>query len=230
MNLAEQLPEAWLEPLTERLKPETLPRIAAFLAAEQAAGHRVFPPESRRFAAMEEVPPERVRVVILGQDPYHDDGQAHGLAFSVPDGVKPPPSLRNIFRELADDVACPEPSGGNLSSWAEQGVLMLNTVLSVRAHEPNSHRDCGWLDFTDAAIRAIAAMPQPKVFILWGAPAQTKRRWVDESRDAVIASAHPSPLSAYRGFFGSRPFSRANAFLRSRGAPEIDWNPERSLF
>jgi len=230
MSLASQLPRAWREPLLERLGSDILSGIGEFLETEREAGRKVFPPESGRFAALEAVPPEKVKVVILGQDPYHDDGQAHGLAFSVPDGVKLPPSLRNIFKELADDLGCAAPSGGNLSGWARQGVLMLNTVLSVRAHEPNSHRDCGWLEFTDAAVRAVAATPQPKVFILWGAPAQAKRHWVDESRDEVIASAHPSPLSAYRGFFGSRPFSRANAFLRGRGVEVIDWNPERSLF
>ena len=144
----------------------------------------------------------------------------------MPDGTPPPPSLKNIFRELSDDTGCPVPASGSLRRWAEQGVLLLNTVLSVREHAANSHRTFGWLEFTELCVRAIAGLPQPKVFLLWGAPAQKKRVLIDERRDMVIASAHPSPLSAYRGFFGSRPFSRTNDFFAGRGLAGIDWKLE----
>ncbi len=222
-KLIELLPEAWRKLLPEARIAPLLAGIDAALAAESGA---VYPPSELRFEALRLVPPSAVRVVVLGQDPYHEKGQAHGLAFSVPDGTALPPSLKNIFRELTDDVGCPAPSSGCLRHWAEQGVLLLNTVLSVREHAANSHRAFGWLEFTDLCVRAAAGMPQPKVFILWGAPAQKKRGLIDESRDLVIASAHPSPLSAYRGFFGSRPFSQTNAFFAGRGLAGIDWKLE----
>jgi uracil-DNA glycosylase len=160
---------------------------------------------------------------LLGQDPYHQPGQAHGLCFSVPVGVPPPPSLVNIFRELHDDIGCPILAHGHLQSWAQQGVLLLNTVLTVRADEPNSHRGRGWERFTDAVIRSVNDRQKPTVFVLWGKPAQEKAKLIDGARHAVIQAAHPSPLAAHRGFFGSRPFSAVNAALRRFGQPEIDW-------
>lgn len=220
MSLAEQVPPAWRSGVLERCPAEELERIEAFLASEIEA---VYPPAEQRFAALEPMAPAEVKVVIMGQDPYHDDGQAHGLAFSVPPGFRPPPSLRNIFRELASDIGCVPPATGSLAGWARQGVLLLNAVLSVRAHSPNSHRRRGWERFTDACIQVVAAEPSPKVFILWGAQAQEKRKFIDESRDLVIASVHPSPLSVSRGFYGSRPFSKANAFLIDNGRPPVEW-------
>ncbi len=222
--LQNQLPEPWREQLEQLLPLGHLEKIAAFLQAEKAAGKTIFPPEECRFAALHAVAPHQIKVVILGQDPYHDEHQAHGLAFSVPDGVKPPPSLKNIFKELNDDLQILPPQNGNLSKWAAQGVLLLNTVLTVAAHQPLSHRKLGWEEFTDAVIKIAAAQTQKKVFVLWGAPAQSKRGFIDEKRDLVLASAHPSPLSAYRGFFGSRPFSQANRFLTAHGVSAIDWS------
>jgi uracil-DNA glycosylase len=185
--------------------------------------HQVFPPDERVFTAFDLTPPESVRVVILGQDPYHDVGQAHGLAFSVLPGVKVPASLRNIFKELHADLGCEIPTGGCLTPWAKQGVLLLNTVLTVRAHEANSHRGKGWEAFTDAVIQQLSNRTDPIIFVLWGKPAQAKRTMIDAGNHLVLEAAHPSPLSAYNGFFGSRPFSKINASLRSWGKDEIDW-------
>ena len=188
------------------------------------ASGSVFPPEADVFSAFSHTPPERVRAVILGQDPYHEPGQAHGLAFSVRPGVKMPPSLQNIFKELYADTGCTR-SSGCLTAWAEQGVFLLNTVLTVRAGAANSHRDLGWQRFTDAVVSAIAALPQPVAFVLWGAQAQKKAAVcaASEHPRLVLQAPHPSPLSAYRGFFGSRPFSGINAFLQEHGAAPIDW-------
>lgn len=185
--------------------------------------HRVFPPEADVFSALHLTPYEKVSVLILGQDPYHDEGQAHGLCFSVRPGIAMPPSLLNIFKELQADLGCRIPNNGCLTHWAEQGVLLLNAVLTVQAHQANSHKDRGWEMFTDAVIRAVNAKPDPVVFVLWGAYARKKIALIDQSRHIVIESPHPSPLSAHRGFFGSRPFSKINAALRSVGKPEIDW-------
>ena len=185
----------------------------------------VYPPRAALFAALRLTPPERVRAVILGQDPYHEPGQANGLAFSVAPGVKLPPSLRNIFTEYQHDLGLPAPSCGDLTPWAEQGVLLLNTVLTVEAGRANSHRDFGWQAFTDDVIAACAALPQPVAFVLWGAQAQ-KKAAVCRRGDAprlVLCAPHPSPLSSYRGFFGSCPFSQINTFLRGCGEKEIDW-------
>lgn len=226
MTVRRDIPAPWRNLLLPDL-PETLPEeLDAFLAAEIDAGYQLFPPERDRFAALQMTPPEKVRAVILGQDPYHDDGQAHGLAFSVPPGVKLPPSLKNIYKELADDLKLENsPASGCLTPWAEQGVLLLNTVMSVRAHQPMSHHNKGWEIFTDAVIRAVANLPRPKVFILWGKPAQEKARLIPlKENNFVIQSAHPSPLSAYRGFFGSRPFSQCNSFLRQHGVQPVDWS------
>lgn len=196
---------------------------------EEDAAHTVFPPKQQRFSAFQLTPPEAVRVVILGQDPYHEQGQAHGLAFSVMPGVKLPPSLRNIYKELESDLGISPAEGGCLTQWAAQGVLLLNTVLTVREGEANSHQNFGWQQFTDAVVDAVAALAQPVVFLLWGAQAQKKGEAVLRSSypRLVLNAPHPSPLSAYRGFFGSRPFSQANNFLRANGEAEIDWRIKR---
>ncbi len=190
---------------------------------EERRRHTVFPPDKEVFAALHLTPYERVKVLILGQDPYHGPGQAHGLCFSVRRGVPPPPSLVNIFKELHDDLGCSIPSHGNLEHWAGQGVLLLNAVLTVRARQANSHKDRGWETFTDAVIRAVDAAPERVVFVLWGAYARRKAALIDARRHAIIQSAHPSPLSAASGFFGSRPFSKINALLREAGREQIDW-------
>jgi uracil-DNA glycosylase len=166
---------------------------------------------------------DELRVLLLGQDPYHDDGQAHGLAFSVRPGIKSPPSLANIFTELKSDLDCHTPNNGYLVPWAKQGVLLLNAVLTVRAHQPNSHKNQGWERFTDAVIRAVNSRPDPVVFVLWGGYAQKKVPLVDTARHVIVQSAHPSPLSARNGFFGSKPFSKINTALRATGKPVIDW-------
>ena len=217
-----ELPASWVSVLGPECDEPYFGAIRAFLEEERSQ-QPVFPPDEDVFAALRLTAFEDVRVVILGQDPYHDDGQAHGLAFSVRPGVPPPPSLVNIFRELADDVGCPKPGSGSLLPWARRGVLLLNTVLTVRAHEPNSHRGRGWEAFTDAILRAVARREHPSVFVLWGSHAQKRRDLADPGRNPVILSAHPSPLSARRGFFGSKPFSRSNAALRELGESPIDW-------
>ena len=216
------IPKAWRPVIGDETGEEYFEKLERFLERERRE-HNVFPPEDEVYTALRLTPYESVRVLILGQDPYHDDGQAHGLAFSVREGVTPPPSLRNIFKELHADIGVPVPSNGYLVPWAEQGVLLLNAVLTVRAHEANSHKNKGWERFTDAIIRAVSAKEEPVVFVLWGGYAQKKLELVDTSRHAVVASAHPSPLSARRGFFGSRPFSKINSALRDAGRGEIDW-------
>ena len=183
----------------------------------------VYPPSGEIFRAFDLTPFEKVKVVILGQDPYHEPGQSNGLCFSVRKDVRIPPSLVNIYKEMQDDLGCELPANGDLTAWAEQGVLLLNTVLTVRAHAANSHRGIGWEEFTDAAIRALASEDRPIVFILWGTPARRKKSLLSNPKHFVIESPHPSPLSAYGGFFGSRPFSRANAYLASQGIEPIDW-------
>jgi len=216
------VPPGWRDVLADELAKPYVAELAAFVAAERRE-HTVYPPESEEFTALELTPFDDVRAVILGQDPYHGAGQAHGLAFSVRPGVAPPPSLVNIFKELKSDLGISPPGHGYLAGWARQGVLLLNTVLTVRAGEANSHKGHGWEKLTDAIIRAIGGRDRPAVFLLWGAPAQKKAALVDEGRHVVMRSAHPSPLSARNGFFGSRPFSRANAALEERGQPPIDW-------
>ena len=203
------------------------PYFAALMEKVDAAYARgaVFPPRAELFAAFRLTPPERVRAVILGQDPYHEPGQAHGLAFSVRPGVKLPPSLRNIFRELESDCGVPPRSSGDLTGWAEQGVFLLNTVLSVESGRANSHAGFGWQTFTDAVTACLRSLPQPIAFVLWGAQAQKKAAVAADSPypRLVLQSPHPSPLSSYRGFFGSRPFSQINAFLEGHGERGIDW-------
>lgn len=183
-----------------------------------------YPPPADRYRALEMLKPDEVNVVILGQDPYHGEGEAHGLAFSVPDGVKIPPSLRNIFSELASDIHVPPPVATDLTRWAEQGVLLLNTSLTVAPGSPGSHANRGWKRVTDAIISALANSDKPRVFVLWGKHAQSKRELIQDNRThLIIESAHPSPLSVYRGFWGSRPFSRINSWLVEQGRTEIDW-------
>lgn len=187
---------------------------------------QIFPPADDIFNAFHLTPLKDVKVVIIGQDPYHNDGQAHGLCFSVKPDVEIPPSLVNIYQELHDDLGCYIPNNGYLVKWAKQGVLMLNTVLTVRAHVANSHRGKGWEQFTDAAIEALDKEDRPIVFILWGRPAQMKKAMLHNPNHMILEAPHPSPLSAYRGFFGSRPFSKTNAFLQEHGVDSIDWQIE----
>ncbi|NLF68757.1 MAG: uracil-DNA glycosylase [Candidatus Anammoximicrobium sp.] len=216
------LPRSWARLLADECSAPYFVQLQTFLA-DQRRRHTIYPPAEEVFAALEMTPYHRVRVLLLGQDPYHDEGQAHGLCFSVRPGVPLPPSLVNIFRELHDDLGCPLPGHGCLAAWARQGVLLLNTVLTVQAHAPHSHRGKGWERFTDAVIRKVNQKRDPVVFVLWGRPAQQKARWIDSSRHAIVAAAHPSPLSARRGFFGSRPFSTVNQALRRWGREEVDW-------
>ena len=218
------LPPAWQALLKDELQKPYWCSLEQRLGAAYESG-AVYPPAQQLFAAFERTPPACVRAVILGQDPYHEPGQANGLAFSVSRGVKLPPSLQNIYKELEADLGVPAAKSGDLISWAQQGVFLLNTVLSVRAHAANSHKDFGWQSFTDAVIAALAELPQPVAFVLWGAQAQKKAALVEKSPypRLVLQSPHPSPLSAYRGFFGSRPFSQINAFLVSYGFLPVDW-------
>jgi uracil-DNA glycosylase len=222
MGLFEQLPAAWQPVLAQERGKPYLASLEAFLASERATA-TIFPPESAVFNALALTPFDQVRVLVVGQDPYHDDGQAHGLAFSVPQGVRPPPSLVNIFKELSNDLGLPRPPHGNLERWARQGVLLLNVTLTVRAHAPASHKGKGWEQLTDAIILSVNGKADPVVFVLWGGHARAKLDLIDQQRHPVIQSAHPSPLSAKNGFFGSKPFSRINAALRAAGQPEIDW-------
>jgi uracil-DNA glycosylase len=217
----DQLPESWRSALADEFAKPYFHQLQEFLAKERAA-HKVFPPEADVFNAYKLAPFEKVEVLLLGQDPYHDDNQAHGLCFSVRPGIKPPPSLVNMFKELKTDVGCKIPNNGYLVPWAEQGIMLLNAVLTVRAHEPNSHKNQGWETFTDATIRALADRPDPVVFVLWGAYAQKKGKLIDAAKHPVLTAAHPSPLSASK-FFGSRPFSAVNAALEKLGKPPIDW-------
>lgn len=188
--------------------------------------YRVYPDSGDLFNAFHLTPLNNVKVVIIGQDPYHNAGQAHGLCFSVKPGIETPPSLVNIYKELQSDLGCYIPDNGYLTKWAEQGVLLLNTVLTVRAHQANSHRGIGWETFTDAVISALNKEDRPIVFLLWGAPAQKKKQMLNNPKHFVLEAPHPSPLSAYRGFFGCRHFSRANAFLERNGLSPIDWQIE----
>ena len=220
------IPDGWKKILSAEVDKPYYQGLSAFLEQERAA-HKVFPPEADVFNALKLTSYDDARVLILGQDPYHDDGQAHGLAFSVRPGVPQPPSLRNIFRELNADLGLPVPNHGSLTAWAENGVLLLNAVLTVRAHQAGSHHGRGWETFTDAVIQALNARPQPLVFILWGNSAKKKLALIDTTRHHVITGVHPSPLSAQRGFFGSRPFSRTNAYLEELGQEPVDWEVPR---
>ncbi len=215
----------WLEPLKPEFGKPYYAELFKFVQNEYAT-RKIFPPADDIFNAFHLTPLHEVKVVILGQDPYHNDGQAHGLCFSVKPDVEIPPSLVNIYQELHDDLGCYIPNNGYLVKWAKQGVLMLNTVLTVRAHQANSHRGMGWEQFTDAAIRILNEQDRPIVFILWGSPAQKKAQMLDNPKHLILKAPHPSPLSAYRGFFGSRPFSKTNEFLVKNGLAPIDWQIE----
>ena len=216
------IPADWRAQLADEFEKPYFQTLQQFVD-EERQNYTVFPPEQDVFSALKLTPYERVNVFVLGQDPYHDNNQAHGLCFSVRPGIKPPPSLVNIFKELRSDVDFRIPNNGYIVPWAEQGMLLLNAVLTVRAHKPNSHKGHGWEIFTDAVIRAVNAREDPVVFVLWGGYAQKKLALIDTSRHTIIQSAHPSPLSANKGFFGSRPFSAINAALRAAGKPEIEW-------
>ncbi len=219
----QNIPENWRAVLGEELKKPYFLKLKEYVAHERAEG-TVFPEEENVFSALQSTPYEKVRVVILGQDPYHDVCQAHGLCFSVLPGVKPPPSLANIYRELKNDVGVEVPRHGFLQHWAEQGILMLNAVLTVRAHQANSHKDRGWEQFTDEVIRKVNAKKEPVIFVLWGGYAGKKAYLIDSPKHIIIQSAHPSPLSARNGFFGSKPFSKINEKLKALSGTEIDWN------
>ena len=215
----------WLPVLSPEFSKPYYKDLFRFVQTEYQT-RQIFPPAQDLFNALHLTPLSKVKVVILGQDPYHGDGQAHGLCFSVRPDVDIPPSLVNIYRELHDDLGCRMPDNGCLTKWADQGVLLLNTVLTVRAHQAGSHRGHGWEQFTDAIIRAVNSQNRPVVYMLWGAPAQAKRQMLDNPRHLVLTAPHPSPLSAYRGFFGCRHFSQCNAFLEAHGEKPIDWQIE----
>ena len=226
--MAEEIPESWRAALAPVLDTSEARQLGGWLRAEEAAGKTIYPPRGQRLAALAATSLDAVRVVILGQDPYHGPGQAHGLSFSVPDGVRPPPSLVNIFKELESDLGIPRPATGNLAPWAQQGVLLLNNTLTVEAGQAGSHAGRGWDAITDACVAAVAEREVPTVFILWGSHARKKASRVPmlgrASHHLVLASAHPSPLSAHNAFFGSRPCSQTNAFLDNAGRGMIDWS------
>ena len=217
-----QIEPSWKQRLAGEFEKPYFAALTDFVRQEYRTA-TCYPPGKLIFNAFNLCPFDKVKVVIIGQDPYHGPGQAHGLCFSVNEGVPFPPSLQNIFKEIHDDLGVPVPQSGNLTRWAEQGVLLLNATLTVRAHQAGSHQRHGWEEFTDAAIRLLAEERGHLVFILWGAYAQRKGAFIDRNRHLVLASAHPSPLSAYNGFFGNRHFSRANAYLEQHGETPIKW-------
>lgn len=217
------LHESWKVPLLPEFDSAYMAALRQFLVAEKAAGKRIFPKGAEWFRALDLTPLDKVRVVILGQDPYHGEGQAHGLCFSVKPGVRPPPSLVNIYKEIESDLDIRPVTHGFLEHWAEQGVLLLNAVLTVEKGQPASHQGKGWERFTDAIIRLVNARDTPTAFLLWGNYAQRKAEFVDASRHLVLKAAHPSPFSAHNGFLGCRHFSQANAYLESKGLNPIDW-------
>lgn len=222
----EPIPESWQPVLEPVLATAEARQLGGFLVAEEQAGKQIYPPRGCRLKALELTPLDEVKVVILGQDPYHGPGQAMGLCFSVPEGVKIPPSLVNIYKELEADLGVARADHGDLSKWARQGVLLLNNTLTVEAAKAGSHAKRGWDAITDACVAAVAARDEPSVFIIWGSHAQAKAKRIAGLREGphcVIESPHPSPLSAHRGFFGSKPFSRTNAFLSDHGREAIDW-------
>ena len=215
----------WLDALKEEFRQPYYKKLFQTVNEEYRT-RQIFPPADDIFNAFHLTPLHEVKVVILGQDPYHGEGQAHGLCFSVRPGVDIPPSLVNIYQELHDDLGCTIPNHGCLTKWAKQGVLLLNTVLTVRAHQANSHKGIGWEEFTDAAIRKLNEQDRPIVFMLCGRPAQAKKSMLHNPKHLILEAPHPSPLSAYRGFFGSRPFSQANRFLEAQGVEPVDWQIE----
>lgn len=221
MNVA--IAPDWKEKLKEEFEQPYFKELAAFLKAEKKAGKTIYPPGPLIFHAFEATPFHKVKVVLLGQDPYHGPGQAMGLSFSVPDGVRIPPSLQNIFKELHQDLGLPMPVSGNLEPWARQGVMLLNAALTVEAHQPNSHAKIGWHRFTDAVIQKISEGKEAVVFMLWGKFAQSKEVLIDSQKHLILKAAHPSPYAADKGFFGCRHFSKANAFLQQHGIQPVDW-------
>lgn len=221
--------ESWKTVLADEFRSEYFNEIKQKLLAEKEK-FIVYPPGSQIFSAFNKTPFDKVRVVIIGQDPYHGQGQANGMCFSVSQGVKKPPSLVNIFQEIKNDLGYPEPYSGDLTKWAEQGVLLLNASLTVRANSPNSHQDIGWQKFTDKVIDLLSKNKNHLVFILWGKFAQTKEILIDSTRHFILKAAHPSPFSAYSGFFGCKHFSKTNEILKSKGYPEIDWYINDTLF
>lgn len=214
--------ESWKEALKNEFIHPYMGELKAFLV-EEKKHYTIFPQGSNIFNAFNSTPFESVKVVILGQDPYHGAGQAHGLSFSVQEGIPLPPSLQNIFKELVDDIGCPYPKSGDLSHWAKEGVLLLNTLLTVRAGEAFSHKERGWERFTDQVIRTLSERREHIVFILWGAPAGKKAALIDGKKHLILKAPHPSPLSSYRGFFGSKPFSQTNRYLQQHAIAPIDW-------
>jgi uracil-DNA glycosylase len=221
-NVKPLIHPSWNEVLSDQFEASYFIRLKSFLIEEKAT-HKVFPPGSQIFAAFDLTPFDKVKVVILGQDPYHGPGQAHGLCFSVPDNIQQPPSLQNIFKELNSDLGIPIPRRGNLQKWAIQGVLLLNATLTVRAHQAGSHQNKGWEQFTDAAISQLSKQREHLVFLLWGNYAIAKETLIETTKHLTLKSPHPSPLSANRGFFGNRHFSKANQYLKSHSIEDIDW-------
>ena len=213
----------WNERLAPLFNDERYQKIRQFLLQEYST-HTVYPDMHDIYNCFRYTPFSNVKVVLLGQDPYHNEGQAHGLCFSVQHGVKNPPSLENIYKELVDDIGCQKPKDGTLTKWAKEGVLLLNTSLTVREHQANSHAKCGWAWFTDSVIELISKQKENVVFILWGGNAKSKKSLIDTKKHHVIESVHPSPLSAYNGFFGSKPFTKTNAYLQAHDITPIDWN------
>lgn len=222
-NISPVIENSWLELLSDQFQSDYFKRLKEFLVDEKKK-YKIYPPGSEIFAAFNYTTFDKVKVVILGQDPYHGPGQANGLCFSVRDGISKPPSLQNIFKELHNDLGLPVPESGNLEKWARQGVLLLNATLTVRAGQAGSHQNKGWETFTNEAIRALSEKKQNLVFILWGKYAQEKETLIDPFKHYIIKSAHPSPFSAERGFFGSKPFSRTNRYLENNGIEPIDWD------
>jgi uracil-DNA glycosylase len=221
-EISPNIDESWKNALWHEFQSEYFAQLKDFLLVEKSNYH-VYPPGPLIFNAFNRTPLDNVKVVILGQDPYHGEGQAHGLCFSVPPEVKPPPSLVNIFKEIHTDTGLPIPAHGNLESWADQGVMLLNATLTVRASFAGSHQKKGWEKFTDRAIQTVSEQCENVVFLLWGRYAQAKESLIDKQKHLVLKAAHPSPLSAYNGFFGCKHFSKTNDFLREKGVKEIDW-------
>ena len=217
-----RIEESWKQRLTPEFEKDYFIKLTEFVRSEYSRT-TIYPPAKQIFNAFDQCPFDKTKVVIIGQDPYHGPGQAHGLCFSVAEGVPNPPSLQNIFKEILSDLGKPIPANGDLTRWARQGVLLLNATLTVQAHQAGSHQRKGWEEFTDAAIRHLADEREHLVFILWGAYAQKKGAFIDRSKHLVLTSAHPSPLSAYNGFFGNKHFSRTNEYLSAHGIAEIEW-------
>lgn len=219
-----KIEESWKEVLKQEFSKPYFQNAVTFIKVEKSQNKTIYPPGPLIFNAFEQTPFDRLKVVLLGQDPYHGKGQAHGLSFSVPDGVKPPPSLINIFKELHDDVGVPIPTTGNLTRWAQQGVFLLNSILTVRANEPASHQKIGWQEFTNGVIAKISEQKEGIVFLLWGKFAHEKQILIDETKHHVLKAAHPSPYSADKGFFGCKHFSKTNSYLVKQGIDPIDWS------